>query len=88
MIIFLNKKRILTITICLVLSFFLAGIKEKNETIETVALPVEDKVIIIDAGHGGVDGGAVGKTGVSESGWARLEYNGQIVYCIDSFLMQ
>lgn len=52
MIIFLNKKRILTITICLVLSFFLAGMKRSKETIETVALPVEDKVIIIDAGHG------------------------------------
>ena len=52
MIIFFNKKRILTVTICLVLSFFLAGIREKKETIETVALPVEDKVIIIDAGHG------------------------------------
>ena len=52
MIIFLNKKRILTITICLVLSFCFARIKKCNETIETVALPVEDKVIIIDAGHG------------------------------------
>lgn len=52
MIIFLNKKRIITITICLVLSFFYVGMKKNNETIETVALPVEDKVIIIDAGHG------------------------------------
>lgn len=52
MIIFFNKKRVLTITICLVLSFFFAGMKRDNETIETVALPVEDKVIIIDAGHG------------------------------------
>ena len=34
------------------------------------------------------NGEYVTKTGVSESGWARLEYNGQIVYCIDSFLMQ
>lgn len=52
MIFVLNKKRILTVTICLVLSFFLIGVSEKKETIETVALPVEDKVIIIDAGHG------------------------------------
>lgn len=52
MIIFLNKKRILTITICLVLTFVMAGMTRKKETIETVALPVEDKVIIIDAGHG------------------------------------
>lgn len=53
--IILNKKRILTITICLVLTFFMAGIKRKNEIIETVALPVENKVIIIDAGHGSPD---------------------------------
>lgn len=55
--IILNKKRILTITICLVLTFFMAGIKRKNEIIETVALPVENKVIIIDAGHGSPDEG-------------------------------
>ena len=52
MVFVLNKKRILTITICLVLFFFFAGMKENNKTVETVALPVEDKVIIIDAGHG------------------------------------
>lgn len=34
------------------------------------------------------NGEYITKTGVSQSGWARLEYNGQIVYCIDSFLMQ
>lgn len=52
MIVFLNKKRILTITICLVLTFGFAGMRKNNKVIETVALPVEDKVIIIDAGHG------------------------------------
>ena len=40
---------------CLVLSFFFAEFRNKNETVETVALPVEDKVIIIDAGHGSPD---------------------------------
>ncbi len=34
------------------------------------------------------NGEYITKTGVSESGWARLDYNGQTVYCIDSFLMQ
>lgn len=47
-----NKKRIMIIFICLLLSISFAKIKIKNETIETVALPVEDKVIILDAGHG------------------------------------
>ena len=52
MIIFLNKKRVLTITICLELCFCFVVFQKDNEVIETVALPVEDKVIIIDAGHG------------------------------------
>jgi len=34
------------------------------------------------------NGEYITKTGVSKSGWARLNYNGQTVYCIDSFLMQ
>lgn len=35
------------------------------------------------------NGEYITQTGVCEqSGWARLEYNGQTVYCIDSFLMQ
>lgn len=35
------------------------------------------------------NGEYITKTGVcSQSGWARLDYNGQTVYCIDSFLMQ
>lgn len=34
------------------------------------------------------NGEYITKTGVSNSGWARLEYNGQTVYCIDSFLRQ
>lgn len=35
------------------------------------------------------NGEYITKTGVcAQSGWARLEYNGQTVYCIDSFLMQ
>ena len=55
MIIFLKKKRILTITICLLLSLGFVGVKKEEETIETVALPVEDKVIIIDSGHGWPD---------------------------------
>ncbi len=34
------------------------------------------------------NGEYITKTGVSTSGWARLAYNGQTVYAIDSFLMQ
>ena len=48
----LNKKRILIIFICLILSILFVEIKKENKTVETVALPVENKVIILDSGHG------------------------------------
>ena len=53
----LSKKRIL-ITISAVTVFlftFAFGIKNTdriNKTVDTVALPVSNKVIVIDAGHG------------------------------------
>lgn len=45
----LNKKRILIIFMCIIVSLSFVGIKRENKAIETVALPVEDKVIILDA---------------------------------------
>lgn len=53
----LNKKRIYIILICLVISTIAFKIKPvKNlKTKETVALPVNKKVIVLDAGHGGED---------------------------------
>ena len=50
----LNKKRILIVLTCLVVStiaFQFKGVKNVD-TKETVALPVNNKVIILDAGHG------------------------------------
>lgn len=38
-----------------------------HDILETSTLPTTNKVIVVDAGHGGVDGGAVGKSGVLES---------------------
>ena len=57
MIVFLNKKRMLTIMVCFALTLFIASITGRKETIETVALPIENKVIILDAGHGFPDEG-------------------------------
>lgn len=53
----LDKKRILiTLAVSLIAIFTFsiqtASTKEKNKTVQTVALPVSDKVIVIDAGHG------------------------------------
>lgn len=50
--VFIIKKRILLILFCAILPLCLAGIKKDKNVIETVALPVENKVIILDAGHG------------------------------------
>lgn len=50
--VFIIKKRMLLILICVLLPLCLAGIKKDKQIIETVALPVENKVIILDAGHG------------------------------------
>ena len=51
--IILNKKRILLILSTLVISMFVFTIQvAQNEDIEpTVALPVSNKTIVIDAGH-------------------------------------
>lgn len=50
----LNKKRIYIILSCLLISIIAFQIKPtlKEQTEETVALPVNRKVIVLDAGHG------------------------------------
>lgn len=47
----LNRKRLLTILsmVCLSIFVFTFQIAKKEETAETVALPVSNKVIVIDA---------------------------------------
>ena len=56
----LNKKRIMIILSCIIISTIAFEIKNTRnvKTVETVALPVNQKVIVLDAGHGGEDGGA------------------------------
>lgn len=57
--IILNRKRMMLILtlVCIPLLAFSFQIAEEN-TVETVALPVTNKVIVIDAGHGVPDEGA------------------------------
>lgn len=38
-----------------------------HKTINTSTLPTLNKVIVVDAGHGGMDGGAVSRSGIYES---------------------
>lgn len=56
----LSKKRIIaTISMVFVALFaFVIQRAEINKTVETVSLPVTNKVIVIDAGHGIPDEGA------------------------------
>lgn len=54
----LRKKRILLVLMCVVVSICFINITGnlKNEiTLPTVSLPVSNKVIVLDAGHGSPD---------------------------------
>ena len=64
MIIIIKKKKILFVIILLCVCFF--GVKRINKTEEVSAIILENKTIILDAGHGFPDEGAVAKDGTSE----------------------
>lgn len=66
---FLSKKRIVLLAslLIVVVSIGIFQMNLKEESIETVALPVSNKVIVLDAGHGNPDGGAVSTNGISEA---------------------
>ena len=57
--ILLSKKKIYIVFMCFlftIISFQICTkIKDRNIAVETVALPVTNKVIVIDAGHGKPD---------------------------------
>lgn len=66
----LNKKRAIFLSVFILLPILMASIKKNENTmqfIDTMATPVTSKTIVIDAGHGGEDGGAVSANGVSEA---------------------
>ena len=67
-----NKKRIIFILVWtfLPIGIFMLQTANNNinkKTIATMSVPVTNRTIIIDAGHGGEDGGAVSSNGVSEA---------------------
>ncbi len=68
----INKKRIIFLTLAIFLPigmfmFQTATNINTSKTVATMATPVSSKTIIVDAGHGGEDGGAVSNNGVSEA---------------------
>lgn len=84
--IILSKKRLVLITcmICISLTAFM--LKDSfiyKQTVETVNLPVSNKVIVIDAGHGVPDEGAESSNGTTEA-----ETNLKIALKVQSLLEQ
>lgn len=53
----LEKKRIMMVASCVILATFVFVFQtaSKEKTVETVALPVTNKVVVLDAGHGEPD---------------------------------
>ena len=71
----LSRKKILTVFSIIMLfgfAYVITGynvntIKNKTKTVETVALPVNNRVIVLDAGHGVPDEGAQSSNGTTEA---------------------
>lgn len=64
----ISRKRILFITLMIAVSAISFEIfKIPEDTIETVALPVTGKTIVLDAGHGSPDEGAESSGGITEA---------------------
>lgn len=66
-----NKKRLTFIILAVFFPIGMFALNNANNnlktTVETMATPATSKTIVIDAGHGGEDGGAVSEDGVSEA---------------------
>ena len=62
--IILSKKRILLVvgTLAVAMFVFVFQTANVNKSVQTVALPVSNKVIVLDAGHGKPDEGAQSST--------------------------
>jgi len=64
----INKKRVIFIIIMVIVSVMSFNIVDKQEdTVFTVTLPVTNKTIVLDAGHGLPDEGAESLNGVTEA---------------------
>lgn len=61
------RKRQLYILIITIIIFLLVFILFKNRTISTISTGMNNKIIGIDPGHGGMDPGTVSKNGIGEA---------------------
>lgn len=60
------KKRFLSLTVIILVALLIVILDVSYFTFLKISKVKSVKVVIIDAGHGGIDGGAVGKSGVIE----------------------
>lgn len=83
--IILSKKRFGIISTILLISLFIFvfQVASSKQTIQTVSLPVSNKVIVLDAGHGKPDEGAQSSNGTTEA-----ETNLKITLKVQSLLEQ
>jgi len=78
----ISLKKVLIFTLILCASISAVFVTVKYETGKTAATPpLAGKIVVIDAGHGGLDGGAVSKSGVSEK-----DINLKISFFLKSYL--
>lgn len=66
MIIVITIKKKYLIILPLIIIGFIFFIQKYDHSITTFYLPINNKVIVIDPGHGGIDPGAVGKLDKTE----------------------
>ena len=83
--IILSKKRFGIISTILLISLFVFvfQVASSKQTVQTVSLPVSNKVIVLDAGHGNTDEGAQSSNGTTEA-----ETNLKITLKVQSLLEQ
>ena len=63
----IDRKRIsFILTVLFVSVMFFSLNRHEVDTVQTVSLPVSNKVIILDAGHGAPDFGAESANGIKE----------------------
>lgn len=60
------RKKLIYIALALIFAVSGINIAVRDANVATSALPVSGKVVVLDAGHGGEDGGAVGGNGTVE----------------------
>ena len=82
MILVIKKQNLLMVFLLMTVAYLIFSFST-SKIIPTVVLPVTNKVIVIDPGHGGLDPGAVGKSGILEK-----DINLDIALKLQAFLEQ